>query len=508
MMTMTAQTVQSALEHDALRNNRDARFRLYRSLLLAVVLLGITVRAVQFAWKTSLWHDEALVTLNVMHRSYGQLLRPLDYEQAAPPAFLWAEKWMLTHFGFGEYQLRLVSLLCGAFSVPLFALLAWRLFPAPVALCAAALFAFCDKLIWHSAEVKQYGPDVFAAVVLMFLVIGWRRPVSFVGRTLLVCLVAAVLVWFSFPAVFVFGGASLVLLARLVRRGPPWSGAEVASWVAGNGLVLGSFCLLYLLTVRGHSDYLDNYWREHFADWHRPLFVPVWILQEVYRLCDHPYRSFGWLVLPAAVLGCVFLYRTRRANVLVACMAPVALCLVAALAQKYPFTGERITIFLAPALFILVGAATEALYVTPGVRRFWALLPLPMIVYGLVFASIHLVRPQARSAIRPVVAYLRAHRQPGEAICLVGEGTSENARWVSGRNLELLCYWPDVPQPVYRKLNDLGDVREDRFWIVYAALPRHGSRYMAGLLDEARSQNTEIDHYDIPGGGAFLFQRR
>jgi hypothetical protein len=471
------------------------------------VLLGIAFRAVQFAWKTSLWHDEALVTLNVMHRSYGQLLRPLDDAQAAPPLFLWGEKWILTHVGFGEYQLRLISLLCGVLSVPLFALLVWRLFPAPIALSVAALFAFCDKLIWHSAEVKQYGPDIFAAVLLLFLTIGWRRPVSFIARTLLISLVAAVLVWFSFPAIFVFGGASLVLLARLARRGPPWSGAEIASWVTGNLLVAGSFVFLYALTVRGHAGYLDDYWREHFADWHRPWFVPVWIIQEIYRLCDHPYRSFGWLVLPAAVLGSVYLYRVGRSNVLWACLGSVALCLIAALAQKYPFTGERITIFLAPALFILVGAAAEALRATPALRRLWPLVPLPMIVYGLVLASIHLIQPQARSAIRPVVAYVRQHRRPGEAICLVGEGTSENARWVSGRNLELLCYWPDVPEPVYRKVRDLGEIRERRFWIVYAALPKHGSRYMAGLLSGARSEGTEIDHFEIPGGGAFLFEK-
>jgi hypothetical protein len=191
-----------------------------------------------------------------------------------------------------------------------------------------------------------------------------------------------------------------------------------------------------------------------------------------------------------------------------ACLAPIALCFVAALAQKYPFTGERITIFLAPSLFILVGAGTEAIRGMPQWRRFWSLVPLPMIVYGLVLASIHLFQPQARSAIRPVVAYVRAHRAPGEAICLVGEGTSENAAWVSGRNLELLCYWPDVPEPVYPKLRDLGDVRERRFWIVYAALPKHGSRYMGGLLREARSISTAADKYEISGGGAILFEKR
>ena len=82
-----------------------------RGLLLLVVCAGVIFRSVQYAWRTSLWHDEALVTLNVMHRTYAQLLRPLDYTQAAPPLFLWIERWIYLHWGFGEDQLRLVAAL-------------------------------------------------------------------------------------------------------------------------------------------------------------------------------------------------------------------------------------------------------------------------------------------------------------------------------------------------------------------------------------------------------------
>ena len=505
MRSMTIGTDSPIREADE-RVSREARFRVYRALLLAVVVLGVTFRVVQYAWKTSLWHDEALVTLNLMHRSYAELARPLEYEQAAPPVFLWGEKWMLNHFGFGEYQLRLISLLCGVLAVPLFAWMAWRLFPAPVGLATAALFAFCDKLIWHSAEVKQYSGDVFAAVVLLFLVIGWRRPVSFVGRSLLVGVVAAVLVWFSFPAVFVFGGTSVVLLARLSRRGPPYAVREIAAWTFANLLVLASFILLYATTVRGHAAYLDNYWRQHFADWHRPWTVPLWVVTEVYRLCDHPYRSFGWLVLPVTIAGGAFLVRSQRSNVLLACVIPIALCLVAAVAQQYPFTGERITLFLAPGLFLLFGAGMESLAAVKSWSSLAAVLPL--IVAGLVLDCNHLVRPHARSNIRQVVQYVREHRRAGEAICLVGEGTSPTAHWVSGRTLELLCYWPDVPEPLYTEMRDLDQIREKRFWIVYAALPQHGSRYMQRLLDNSSQIATELEHYDIAGGGAHLFEKR
>ena len=490
---------------------QQAVLRLCRGLLLAVVLIGATCRIVQYAWRTSLWHDEALVTISVMQRGYEQLLRPLDYEQAAPPLFLWAERALFLGFGFGEYQLRLVSLICGLVSVVLFTWLAWRLFPAPVALCVAGLFALCDKLIWHSAEVKQYGSDVLAAVLLLFLAIGLRHPLSHAARAVMLSLAASLLLWFSFPAVLVFGGVILMLLPRVWRQ-TRLPGVVIA--LAACLLPAASFALLYWLTVRGHAGYLDVYWKDHLADWSRPWSVPWWVLKEVYSLCDHPYRSFGWIVLPTAAAGAVFLYRFERRNVLWACVGAIGFCLLAALVDQYPFTGERITIFLVPCLFLLFGAGLEWIRASGIFRRAWFLPALPMLVVGIAMAGAHAARPHSRSAMRPIAQYVREHRRPGEAICLVGEGTSERAHFVSGRNLELVCYWPDVPGPLYGypprypRLQELAQVREKRFWIVFAALPEHGTRYMSGLLEQARSVGREVDRKQLPGGGAYLFEGR
>src|SRR5437588_6568692 len=128
--------------------------RLYLRLVLVIVAVGIVCRVAQYLANPSLWHDEALVTLNVMDRSYAQLLRPLDYEQAAPPLFLWAEKALLNTFGFSEYALRLVSLVAGVGSLSLFVLLSWRLLSPALSPWVVAWFALCEKFIWHSAEVK------------------------------------------------------------------------------------------------------------------------------------------------------------------------------------------------------------------------------------------------------------------------------------------------------------------------------------------------------------------
>ena len=50
------------------------------------------------------------MVINVIQRDWRHLLDRLDYAQAAPPLFLWAERAMYKCFGAGEYSLRFLPL--------------------------------------------------------------------------------------------------------------------------------------------------------------------------------------------------------------------------------------------------------------------------------------------------------------------------------------------------------------------------------------------------------------
>ncbi len=89
----------------------------------SLVALGIILRLRQYLANRSLWLDEAMLALNIIHKDFGELVGKLDYEQGAPLGFILLEKLAATLIGDGERALRLLPLLAGCASLVLFSFL-------------------------------------------------------------------------------------------------------------------------------------------------------------------------------------------------------------------------------------------------------------------------------------------------------------------------------------------------------------------------------------------------
>jgi hypothetical protein len=182
-----------------------------RTLWFAVLGLGAALRIWQYAGNPSLWIDELALGRTVIERSLPDLLgRPLDYHQVAPPGFLLIAKLATLAFGESELALRLVPLVAGLASLPLFLALARRAAPPPARLPAGFLFATAPFLVLGSADFKQYSTDVLAATVVALLaarrlaspggrrawqlgaamgsVASWSHPLAFTGPGVLAAL--------------------------------------------------------------------------------------------------------------------------------------------------------------------------------------------------------------------------------------------------------------------------------------------------------------------------------
>ncbi len=230
----------------------------------------------------------------------------------------------------------------------------------------------------------------------------------------MLAVVAAVLVWFSFPAVIVFAALSLALLPEISRREP----RDVAIYLAANALVATSFQLLYRYFIEPqHSAYLFAFWAGDSPPYDRLATIPLWLGSRIYALCDHPYHSFGAIILLLAIAGIGGFIRIRRGKLLAACLLPILFAVMAACFRQYPFNGERVTIYLVPGLFLLCGGGLMFLrdalarFAVP-LRMAWLIVAGVVIGRGAIEATYRLAEPRSRSEVRPAVLFKKTNAGP------------------------------------------------------------------------------------------------
>ncbi len=396
--------------------------RLLRYALILVTGAGLALRIAQYAYDRSLRIDEAMLALNLMHRSPAQLTGSLNFNQAAPFGFLWTE-WLVENLaGHSEYALRAVPLAAAVAASLLFVPLARRV-AGDAAVIAVALFAVADGVIFFASDLKQYSLDV--AVAIVFLLLGStlvRRDVS--NREAAAAAVGGgTLVWMSHPSVFVIGGVGTVALAvsvagrgrdRILR-----TIAIVGAW-GGSGLAMILLLPGQLAGIRGGSgDTAGGAFPAGGgglgATAHWLVRVSVQVVMALGMPRHGPAIALTVIGALLGLTGVVALAHTRPilASMLV---APLFLVLVASWLHRYPL-WERTLLFTVPMLvtFVAVGILAAAQR-SPAPAMTLALLSFAVLAAPAWTAVAHLRRPRVVEEIKPALSYVRAHWQKGDLL--------------------------------------------------------------------------------------------
>lgn len=464
-------------------------------MIIVAIIAGCGCRVAQYLSRQSFWRDESALLLNVMRYGAGELpRRTLDavpnFTQAAPPLFLLALKGLVNRFGPDEYATRFLPMLAGVLSVPLFAWACWRLLPPAGAAWAVWFFAVSDNLIFQSANAKPYSGDVLFTVLLLCLFAYSRRGLTATGQLALAALVTGILIWASYPTVFVFAAVSLTLLPRIAReRG------GVVKYLVIHVPVIISLALVYWFCMRVQRDvHLDDMWRDKFVDYSAPLQIPAWLGGRIWGLFEYSLVPVGGLLILPAIVGAVALRIRNDGETFALLTLPFALAIAAAALHRYPFAGDRVSLYLVPFELMLAGAGVEAVagWLPAAPRLAWRIGAAAVLAYPVYLAAAHLVHPRSNGDARAAVRYLRAHRNTDEPVYVL-LGCSE----------DYLVYQRRPDHFTHLFTRETTQIRDQPgFWVVMAYKPYAGRRGYGRIFDQPGYTADPARNFHAPGADA------
>jgi len=335
------------------------------------VILGIVLRLVRCLQNYPMWCDETMLAANLLERRWTDLAQPLHYRQVCPLGFLALEWAVVQLFGFSEFSLRLIPVLCALASVPLFHFLARRTLGTGTrgTLLAVAMFAVSEPPIRYAAEVKPYATDMLVSLILLSLAVTWRQVPGRVSRLWALAAVVPLAVAVSLPSVFVIGTIAVVGFYEVLARRRAKLVFAYGGFLVAVGLAIAAMAALgqYRMSP-GDRAYFLRYWAAAFPpSWRDLAALGGWLIRaHTGPLFAYPHGGNRLPWLTVLIFGCfvvgIVVRGRRHPWVVMLLVLPFLLALVAAALRRYPYgMSVRVAQFLAPATLLLAAAGASAL---------------------------------------------------------------------------------------------------------------------------------------------------
>ena len=460
----------------------ERRWKVGDLVVWTVLAAGVVLALIQYLSNRSLWVDEAALGLNILDRSFGGLLKPLDYSQVAPILFLWAEKALSLLNPNTELTLRLLPLLAWCGSLFLFlGILKKVISNQAVIVFALALFAFDPVLLRYSSELKQYMCDVLLATAVAYLLLhGTLRH-----RLLLLGLTGVLGIGFSniAPIVLLSAGGFLVYEYFAEKRLPLSRLLILAViWCA-------TFLLYYSAFINHHPTqaFMDQVWGRSgaFTPWN-PLHPDFWHFFK--KAADTllngllNFRSvFKYLFPLFLALGLFAVAREKKIGVALIFLLPVVFHILVSGFRLYPF-ATRLVLYLAPAMLVLVSLGLEygvsLLFPNNRVAVAWGA------VSALILAALVLTWRQGfpfqNEEIKKSMDYISANVQSGDQVYVDGDANRamQYYQHIGYPLPSAVIYGPWQSDQEAQQLLALGG----RVWLIFTHLHKDNDKHILNLL--------------------------
>ncbi len=482
------------------------------ALIWALLAYGVLTRLLQYLSNRSIWFDESLLVMNILERGYLELLTPLDNVQAAPPAFLLLVKLLTQLFGHSEYVLRLLPFLAGVTALFLFVRLVEEVSGHKALPPALALLVTADRVIYYSAEAKQYSVELLVTVIIMLLAVKLYKKGYRLKETVILGLTGSLMIWCAYPSVFVLAGAGAVLFIFLWQGKREDRGKAMLKLGAIGGLWLASFFVNYHFVAgpasRNEAFYV--FFRHNFLPFPPASLADLgWFPQTAVNLFCHPLGfsiPHAALVVMLITAGAVALWK-RKETCFALCLilAPLAVLAAASAMCFYPIT-DRMVLFTVPLFYLLIGEgfyhAASALF-----RRSPA---VPLVLATVLFSTFvfrsgyHMIKPRVNEEAGPVIEYCLDNREPGDKIYVFHESRKAFEYYTYKQGVSYIQGVNHVGEPqLYRdELDELAGT--GRVWFIFShdvaaeeGIFRQHLDGIGELLDFFQAHNALVYLYDL-----------
>jgi hypothetical protein len=493
-----------------------------RNLLWIIISIGILLRFLQYLANHSLWIDESRLALNIVNKSFSELLEPLELMQMAPFGFLFVEKLLVQSFGNTEYILRLFPLICAIISIFLFFKIANHTVKKEAVVFALGLLALSKYLISYSAQVKQYSTDVTVALALYLVVIYLESKKLDLVHILLLGIVGAIAVWFSHPSAFILAGIGLSL-ASLTLTKREWKTLGKLLIIFAAWLI--SFAVAYFAMRQGANDRgvdasAQLYWMKVGWHWAFAPFPPSmqdawWFVKAFFNLLENPIGlPLSGIATLAFIIGCVSMF-SRNKKWFFMLLSPVLITLMVSGLRLYPFTG-RFLLFLVPSFLLFIAEGAE--YIRNKTNRVSPLIGFVVVVllffHPALAASYKIVTrttytPEVTEDIKPVMRYVQQNRKDGDTFYLY-YGAEYAFKYYSehfGFDNEDLIVGVDSRYKWQNYVKDMNNLRGNRrVWFLFSHVSKkRGVDEEKFFLSHLDSIGKQMDHFKRVGSSVYLY---
>lgn len=399
------------------------------AVLAVATLGGLALRLKMYWMARSLWLDPAMLALNLIEKTPGQLLGPLDWNQAAPAGFLLLSKGIGALFDYSELSLTFLPFVFSCVALLGFLHLSVEALGLAWAPAAFIPFAACSTAVYYAGEFKQYGGDLAVSVVLLVFAIRIAGQPESRRWLALWTLLSVAGVWLSHIAIFVAAGTGAVLLLLAVRQRH-----RIQAMALSVSLVAAHFLGLYWLQIRRTASAdLYGYHQEFFASLSFSRASLDWWVDLLVGYTQFPFGFEGWAFPALAMIGLglsTWLVR-GPSRVLVSMLAlPLAALVLASAFGRYPMVAgnhdihSRFLLFTLPMSTLFFGLGVRmcsrfAVGALPARRRWLASSLGLLVTLAVAHSSIWRTArwPQfLQQEMKPLVSELGSGLQPGDLI--------------------------------------------------------------------------------------------